>query len=77
MGSYQHIQMSARMDITARIKRSVANRSDDVFLREEFDRFGSQAQLRLGLLLRYTTLFLSHQLWMRISPRMSTGLVCI
>lgn len=38
------------MDITARIKRSVANRSDDVFLREEFDRFGSQAQVGRALL---------------------------
>lgn len=38
------------MDIAARIKRSVANRSDDVFLREEFDRFGSPAQVGRALL---------------------------
>lgn len=37
------------MDIADRIKRSVVNRNDDVFLRGDFKRFGSSAQLSRAL----------------------------
>lgn len=37
------------MNITDRIKRSVANRDDGVFLRGEFERFGSPAQVGRAL----------------------------
>lgn len=37
------------MNIVDRIKRSVANRDDGVFLRVEFERFGSPAQVGRGL----------------------------
>jgi len=39
----------ASVNIVDRIRRSVANRSDDVFLRGEFDRFGSPAQVSRAL----------------------------
>lgn len=37
------------MNTLNRIKRSVANRSDDVLLRSEFDQFGSAAQVGRAL----------------------------
>jgi hypothetical protein len=37
------------VNIVDRIRRSVANRSDDVFLRGEFERFGSAAQVSRAL----------------------------
>ena len=37
------------MDIADRIKRSVSNRGDDVFVRSEFERFGSPAQVGRAL----------------------------
>ncbi|WP_349811162.1 DUF6088 family protein [Xanthomonas dyei] len=37
------------MQVLGRIKRSVANSRDDVFLREDFSRFGSQAQVGRAL----------------------------
>ncbi len=37
------------MNIKQRIKRSVVNRNDRVFLRAEFDRFGSPAQVGRAL----------------------------
>ncbi|WP_406625298.1 S-adenosylhomocysteine hydrolase [Acidovorax sp. SDU_ACID1] len=37
------------MDTLNRIKRSVANRGDEVFLRSEFDHFGSTAQVGRAL----------------------------
>jgi len=37
------------MNILERIKRSVANRDDSVFLRAEFERFGSPAQVGRAL----------------------------
>lgn len=37
------------MNVIDRIRRSVANRSDDAFLRGEFERFGSPAQVSRAL----------------------------
>lgn len=41
--------LHAPMNILDRIKRSVANRDDGVFLRAEFERFGSPAQVGRAL----------------------------
>lgn len=43
------IHLKHMMNITERIKRSVVNRSDGVFLRAEFARFGSPAQVGRAL----------------------------
>lgn len=42
-------QLKHVMNIIERIKRSVANRDDGVFLRGEFERFGSPAQVGRAL----------------------------
>lgn len=39
----------AQVEITDRMKRSVANRKDGVFLRGDFERFGSKAQIGKAL----------------------------
>ena len=43
------IPLNTGMNTLNRIKRSVANRSDDVLLRNEFDQFGSAAQVGRAL----------------------------
>ena len=48
-GKMEKFSLKNAMNIIGRIKRSIANRDDEVFLRVEFERFGSPAQVGRAL----------------------------
>ena len=64
------------MNTLNRIKRSVANRSDDVLLRSEFDQFGSAAQVGRALrelMLDGTLVRLGLGVYAKAKPSVLTG----
>lgn len=71
------IPLNTGMNTLNRIKRSVANRSDDVLLRNEFDQFGSAAQVGRALrelLMDGTLVRLGLGVYAKAKPSVLTGM---
>jgi hypothetical protein len=76
LGKIAKNHLKTPMNIIDRIKRSSANREDGVFLRGEFDRFGSSAQLGrvlTQLTLEGTLVRLGSGVYAKAKPSILTG----